>query len=127
MKLSDLAAKSNSNKAVRRAELMTRISGFDVIAKDLGHEATFVTVTCPSAMHKWTDKAGAGVVPNGKYDGTTPGQAQAYLSKQWARCRGARPPPGGGQYGWPNHITTAAHTGTCCCSMTRRCPMNCAR
>lgn len=86
MKLSDLAAKSTANKAVRRAELMTRISGFDVIAQDLGHAATFITVTCPSYMHKWTDK-GRGVVPNPRYAGTTPDEAQAHLSEQWAKCR----------------------------------------
>ena len=88
MKLSDLAAKSTANKTVRRAELMTRISGFDVVAQDLGHEATFITVTCPSRMHKFTD-TGHGVVPNKKHDGTTPGEAQAYLSKQWGRARAA--------------------------------------
>jgi hypothetical protein len=106
MKLSDLAAKSTANKTVRRAELMTRISGFDVVAKDLGHEATFVTVTCPSRMHKWTD-AGRGVVPNKKHDGTTPGEAQAYLSGQWAKCRAAMQRRGIEVYGFrvaePHH------------------------
>lgn len=87
MKLSELAAKSTANKAVRRAELMTRISGFDVIAQDLGHAATFITVTCPSYMHKWTDR-GHKVVPNPRFDGvTTPDRAQAHLSGQWAKCR----------------------------------------
>lgn len=106
MKLADLAAKSTSNKAVRRAELMTRISGFDVIAKDCGDDATFITVTCPSRMHKWTDKAN-GVAPNPKFDGTTPGQAQAYLSGQWARCRAALKRAGVDLYGFrvaePHH------------------------
>lgn len=106
MKLADLAAKSTSNKAVRRAELMTRISGFDVIAKDCGHDATFITVTCPSRMHKWTDKA-TGVVMNPRFDGTTPGQAQAYLSGQWARCRAALKRAGVEVYGFrvaePHH------------------------
>lgn len=86
MKLSDLAAKSTANKTVRRAELMTRISGFDVIAQDMGHEGLFVTVTCPSRMHKWTERGGR-VVPNAKHDGTTPGQAQKYLAEQWAKAR----------------------------------------
>lgn len=90
MNLAEIAAKGVGNKAVRRAELMTRISGFDVIAQDLGHAATFITVTCPSYMHKWTDKGGRGrgVVPNPRYDGeTTPDKAQAHLSGQWAKCR----------------------------------------
>lgn len=87
MKLSDLAARSTANKTVRRAELMTRISGFDVVAQDVGHAASFITVTCPSSMHKWTDTKTRGVIENKKYDGTTPAEAQAYLSKQWGRCR----------------------------------------
>lgn len=106
MKLADLAAKSTANKAVRRAELMTRISGFDVIAKDCGDEATFITVTCPSRMHKWTDR-GHEVAPNTKFDGTTPGEAQAYLSGQWARCRAALKRAGVEVYGFrvaePHH------------------------
>lgn len=106
MKLSELAAKSNANKAVRRAELMTRISGFDVIARDLGHEATFVTVTCPSRMHKWTD-TDRGVMPNPRHDGTTPGQAQKYLSGQWAKARAALHRRGVDLYGFrvaePHH------------------------
>ncbi len=88
MKLSDLVATSTANKTIRRAELMTRISGFDVIAQDLQHEAVFITVTCPSRMHKWTDKGG-GVFLNKKYDGTTPREAQKYLSGQWAKMRSA--------------------------------------
>lgn len=106
MKLADLAAKSTANKTVRRAELMTRISGFDVIAKDCGHEATFITVTCPSRMHKWTDAA-RGVVPNPKFDGTRPDEAQAYLSGQWAKCRAALHRKGVAVYGFrvaePHH------------------------
>lgn len=106
MKLSDLAAKSTSNKAVRRAELMTRISGFDVIAKDCGDDATFITVTCSSRMHKWTDGA-RGVLPNAKFDGTKPDEAQAYLSGQWARCRAALKRAGVEVYGFrvaePHH------------------------
>ena len=106
MKLADLAAKSTSNKVVRRAELMTRISGFDVIAKDCGHDATFITVTCPSRMHKWTDKS-TGVVMNPRFDGTTPGEAQAYLSGQWAKCRAALKRAGVEVYGFrvaePHH------------------------
>ncbi len=106
MKLADLAAKSTSNKAVRRAELMTRISGFDVIAKDCGDDATFITVTCPSRMHKWTDGV-RGVVPNVKYDCTLPDAAQAYLSGQWARCRAALKRAGVEVYGFrvaePHH------------------------
>jgi hypothetical protein len=87
-KLADLAAKGTANKAIRRAELMTRIAGFELIAKSMGHAAMMLTVTCPSRMHARKTVDGK-PVENPKYDGTTPREAQAYLAKQWARMRAA--------------------------------------
>src|SRR5271170_3496652 len=43
--------RSVSNPAIRRAELMTRMKGFEDIAKELGHVAEFVTLTTPSEYH----------------------------------------------------------------------------
>jgi hypothetical protein len=108
MKVAELAAKSTANPEIRRAELMTRISGLDMIANDMGHLGTFVTVTCPSRMHKWTDTK-AGVRPNAKYDGTKPNEAQAYLAKQWAKLRAALIRRGLPVYGF--RITEAHHDG----------------
>ncbi|MDF6743927.1 replication endonuclease, partial [Escherichia coli] len=85
--LAELAAKGVADKAIRRAELMTRIAGFEVIARDLGHAGEFITVTCPSRMHKFTKTKHGKVIPNRKYDGTTPGEARAYLSDMWAKLR----------------------------------------
>lgn len=85
--LAELAAKGTANKAIRRGELMTRIAGFEVIALECGHGGLFLTVTCPSRMHKWNRGANGKVYQNEKYDGTTPKQAQAYLAASFTRIR----------------------------------------
>ena len=84
--IAELAAKGTANKEIRRAELMTRIAGFELVCKRSGHEAMMLTVTCPSRMHKMRTR-GSKVEPNPKYDGTTPKEAQQHLAKQWARMR----------------------------------------
>ncbi|WP_343549448.1 replication endonuclease [Ralstonia sp.] len=108
--LAELASKGVADKAIRRAELMTRIAGFEVIARDLGHAGEFITVTCPSRMHKFTKTKHGKVVPNRKYDGTTPTEARAYLSDMWAKLRAWLDRRGIKLYGFriaePNHDGT---------------------
>ena len=110
--LAELAAKGPANRAIRRMELMTRIAGFELIAKECGHEALFVTVTCPSRMHAWRTRPGQsyGVEPNPKHDGTQPDQAQAYLCRQWRSFSEACRRSGVELYGFriaePNHDGT---------------------
>ena len=111
-KLAELAAKGPTNKAIRRAELMTRISGFERIAKDMGHAGLFFTMTCPSRMHKWATVKGADnrVFENKRYDGTLPGHAQTYLAQVWSRIRTKLARQGIRLYGFriaePNHDGT---------------------
>lgn len=87
--LAELAAKSTANKAIRRAELMTRISGFERYADAEGHLGVFITITCPSRFHRClVVNGGAKVVQNPKYDSReTPRTAHDYLAKMWARLR----------------------------------------
>ena len=109
--LAELSAKGPSNQAIKRAELMTRINGFERIALDMGHMGMFFTVTCPSYMHKWTTRGKtSGVFENPRYKGVTPREAQDYLCKVWARIRAALKRRKVGIYGFriaePNHDGT---------------------
>lgn len=107
--LIELAAKGPANAAIRRVELLTRIAGFELIAKRCGHVGYMVTMTCPSRFHKMTTRAGR-VVENPKFDGSTPNEAQAYLCDQWAKCRSAMARLGIDWYGFriaePQHDAT---------------------
>lgn len=87
--LAELAAKSTANKKIRRAELMTRISGFERLAVASGHAGVFLTITCPSRFHRWrTVNGGTLVIENARYDSReNPSTAQKYLAKVWSRIR----------------------------------------
>lgn len=84
--LAELVEKSNANPAIRRAELMTRISGFEYIARECGHIGEFITLTCPSRFHRSLHKSGA---ENPKYDGSNPRDGQNYLQTVWGRIQAA--------------------------------------
>lgn len=82
--LAELSEVGISNPAIRRAELMTRIRGFEDYAKESGHVGRFYTWTAPSRYHARLSRSGQS---NPKYQGATPRDAQAVLSKQWAKAR----------------------------------------
>lgn len=85
--LAELAAVSVANPAIRRGELMTRIAGFELVAKGLGHLAEFVTLTCPSRFHRMRQAENGRMVHNAKHDGSSPRDAQKYLVRVWAQIR----------------------------------------
>jgi hypothetical protein len=81
--LQELADRSVSNPAIRRAELMVRIKGFEIAANMLGHVGEFYTLTAPSRMHACLHHG----QPNRRHDGTTPLQAHEHLTHLWALIR----------------------------------------
>lgn len=101
--LAELAERSNANPRIKRAELMTRIAGFEACAVEAGHSAEFWTVTAPSRFHSVKHDGR----PNPRYDGSTPREAQSHLVKAWAQCRAAMHRAGVRQYGFriaePHH------------------------
>lgn len=75
--LKELSDLSVSNPKIRRAELMTRIRGFEDYAKHRRKAAVFITITAPSKYH----------TRSYKYNGATPRDTQNYINKVWSRIR----------------------------------------
>jgi hypothetical protein len=86
LSLLDVWKGSVSNLAVRRAELMTRLHGFETIASELGHVARFFTLTAPSAFHVYTTVNGE-PKRNPNYRDEPVAEGQRWLLRQWARIR----------------------------------------
>ncbi|KAB2966330.1 MAG: replication endonuclease [Zoogloea sp.] len=84
--MEEIAKRSLANKAIRRAELMTRARGIEEVSRQHGFAAAFIVVTCPSRMHARGSKSGQA---NPNFDGTTPREAQDYLCSLWQCIRSA--------------------------------------
>ncbi|WP_016955542.1 replication endonuclease [Catenovulum agarivorans] len=83
--LAELSDKNISNPAIRRAELMVRVKGFEQLAEYNNHVGLFVTITAPSRFHQIT----ANGKPNAKYNGSTPADVQEFLNNDWIKIRSA--------------------------------------
>ncbi len=101
--LAELAAVSTSNPAIRRGELMTRITGCEKWADAFGMKGVFLTLTAPSRFHRMLRHGGI----NPKSDGSTPKEAQGWLSAAWAKARAKLQRRGLGVFGFrvaePHH------------------------
>ena len=104
--LQSLADRSVSNPAIRRAELMVRIRGFEMVAGHLGHVGEFYTLTTPSRMHACLHHGAI----NPRYDETTVLQAHEYLTHQWALIRAELHRQGIQPYGF--RVVEPHHDGT---------------
>ena len=83
LELVAVAERSLANPAIRRGEFMTRVRGFEEIARDLGHVAEFVTLTAPSVFHAYLAAGGR----NPAYGRAQVREAQQWLCRMWARAR----------------------------------------
>lgn len=86
LSLAEVAKHTISNPEIRRAELMTRIRGFEEVAALYGDCAEFYTITCPSRLHAYHSKSGH---RNKKFDNSTIKEANDYLCHQWKLIRSA--------------------------------------
>jgi len=66
-----------ANPANRRNELMLRIRETEELADEMGYVGVFYTITCPAKYH----------ANSAQWQGTTPKDAQSYLTRTWARVR----------------------------------------
>ena len=103
--LAEVLAGSVANPAIRRAELMVRMRGFEDYANSKNHAAMFYTITTPSKYHR---TSGAGL--NDKYQDYTPRDAQKYLCDVWAKVRAKLKRDGLNIYGF--RVAEPHHDGT---------------
>jgi hypothetical protein len=104
--LLDIYNKSVANPFNRKAELMTRIRGFEEVASQMGHVGEFYTITCPSKMHAVLSSG----KPNPKYNDTTPKEVHEYFKSIWSLIRSAIHKKGIRPYGF--RVVEPHHDGT---------------
>jgi len=76
---------SIANPAIRRAELMVRMRGFEDLAKAQGLTGDFYTLTAPSKYHAMQVSGKR----NNKYQAANPRETQRYLCNVWSKVRSA--------------------------------------
>lgn len=107
--VAELAAKSISNKALKRGELFTRLRGCEELAVEAHFSGVMFTLTCPSRFHA-VAQVGTGFKPNPKYQESSPRDGQLYLRKVWQRIRAQLKRDGVTYFGMrvaePNHDAT---------------------
>ncbi|WP_421179308.1 replication endonuclease [Aeromonas enteropelogenes] len=93
--LADAVKASIANPENRRHELVVRARGFSDVADEMGYVGLFFTWTTPSRFHPWktvkASQAGKAdsTTENPRHDGSSPRDAQHYISELFGRCRSA--------------------------------------
>lgn len=82
--LLELSQKGVADPKIRKGELMMRARGFEELAKSHGHQAAFLTITCPSKYHRAYATTGD---ENPNWQGYTPLDGQHYLNEIWVLIR----------------------------------------
>ncbi|MFZ7197777.1 replication endonuclease [Avibacterium avium] len=106
IELEEMFYKTVSNPAIRRAELMVRMRGFEEIAKHLGYAGEFYTLTAPSRYH--TVHSQGGFVKQWNF--SNPKDTQRYLCKVFAKIRAALARKGIRPFGF--RVVEPHHDGT---------------
>ncbi|WP_421218212.1 replication endonuclease [Aeromonas enteropelogenes] len=93
--LDEAVKASIANPENRRHELVVRARGFSDVADEMGYVGLFFTWTAPSRFHPWktvkASQAGKAdsTTENPRHDGSSPRDAQHYISELFKRCRSA--------------------------------------
>ncbi|GAA6173912.1 replication endonuclease [Colwellia sp. KU-HH00111] len=103
--LLDVYKNSVSNPRIRKAELMTRIRGFEEVATQMGHAGEFYTLTSPSKYHAYSNGKA-----NPKFNGSTPKEVNDYFNNNWKLIRSALQKKNIHPYGF--RVVEPHHDGT---------------
>jgi hypothetical protein len=103
--LLDVYKKSVSNPRIRKAELMTRIRGFEEVATKMGHAGEFYTLTSPSKYHAYSNGKA-----NPKFNNSTPKDVNDYFNNNWKLIRSALQKKNIHPYGF--RVVEPHHDGT---------------
>ncbi|WP_424404758.1 replication endonuclease [Pasteurella sp. PK-2025] len=104
--LDEMFYKTVSNPAVRRAELMVRMRGFEEVAKHLDYAGEFYTLTAPSSYH--AVHSHGGFVK--KWNFSSPADTQKYLCSVFAKIRASLKRQGINPFGF--RVVEPHHDGT---------------
>jgi hypothetical protein len=85
--LADIMISANHSPNRYYAEIQNRVNTLTTIAKQRDLKPLFMTITLPSEYHACKTTKNGLLIPNPKYDGTTPKEAVKALTRMFARLR----------------------------------------